>query len=339
MRRSMVLLAGCVLGCAGADVVEEAAPQLRESTRVLVPERLEARGPKAGPGSSVDLYLPLDVMVRDSVVAVVDNGNDRVVLMDRDLNVVKVVGRAGGGPGEFEGPYRIQAHPEGWAVFDFGNRRFTFLTPAGEYVRTVNTPLPLKDFAVASDGAIYAPHRDRHWYLLRLTGEGESVFAARPDTGAIADTTAFLDGARSPWLAVTAGDTVHVMDAHTGELHKFAPDGSRVMTRRLPSTLIDTLQGHVRDVQQAFPGAIAAYIKDLSVTSDGELLLLLTGGVTTAALVIDPASYESRRILVPPDDPQWQVLLSAGSMFLAGDVAYVLTDQDVVAIRLAERES
>jgi hypothetical protein len=334
-----------VLACGGEEQRASGAAGdavMEETSTILVAESVEARGPQSEPGSPVDLFNPGDVLVVGDRVVVSDNGNDRVVLMDKDLKVQSVVGRSGGGPGEFEGPSGLRQYGDGFAVFDFGNTRFTVLGPDGAYRSVVRSPMAALNFAVTSGGRFYTPHRHRLWYLLRLDGESVKEFAARPDTGAVADSLEYFLGGQDPFVAVTAGDTVHVLDGSAAVLHKYDPEGNLVQSRSLPVTLADTLLRRSSEVREQFEQGdkliSVPFVKGFTVTGSGSLLLLVAGSEKTVALVIDPHTYRAQRVVVPDGSPEWRPLLTTPAAYLYEPVLYVLQDVEVLAFRLAERQ-
>jgi hypothetical protein len=340
-----IVAMGQVLACGGEEPGASGTAgdgMMEEASTMLVVESLQARGPHSEPGSPVDLFNPGDVLVVGETVVVSDNGNDRVILMDKELKVQSVVGRSGGGPGEFEGPSGLRRYGDGFAVFDFGNTRFTVLGPGGEYRSVVRSPMAALSFGVTSGGQIYAPHRHRQWYLLRLDGESVKEFAARPDTGATADSLEYFLGGQDPFVAVTAGDTVHVMDGSAAVLHKYDPEGNLVQSRSLPLTLADTLlrrSSEVRDqLEQGGKLISVPFVKGFSVTGSGLLLLLVAGSEKTVALVIDPRTYRAQRVVVPDANPEWRPALTTPAAYLSEPVLYVLQDVEVLAFRLAERQ-
>jgi len=337
----MVLCAGCVLAAACEGTAATAGDGMAESGAALVADSVLAEGPVARPGEPVDLFNATDIAVVGEAVVVVDNGNDRVVLLDAQLNVMRVVGRRGGGPGEYDGPFLVRPHAGGMVVLDPGNARFTLLEADGSFRDVVPAQVGVMPFAVTSSGEFYIPSRNRTEYLQRLRG-GESVpFAARPDTGAVTDSAQFSFGERDAFVAVTAGDTVHVMDGAAGVLHKYAPTGERVLSRSLPAGLADTLLARSAEVAAQFQEGgrrvTAPFVKSFTPTRDGAMLLLVAGSANTCALRIDARTYAVQRIVRPDERPEWQPLCTAAGGWLAEPVLYVVSGESVFAFRLAER--
>jgi hypothetical protein len=314
---------------------------MQEAVSVLAPDSVLAAGPVPRPGEPADLFNPTDISMAGSTVIVVDNGNDRLLLMDTLLNVTAMLGRQGGGPGEYDGPFLARPYGDGIAVLDPGNARFTVLNADGSYRDVVPAQVSYMHFAVASNGAIYIPSRSRGEYLRRLERGEWVAFAARPDTGAVADSARYTSSELDPFVAVSAGDTIHVMDGSSGVLHKYSPSGAHVQSRSLPRPLADSLLGRSSEVAAQFQEGdrqvVAPFVKSFTLTRGGSLLLLIAGSADTCALLIDPHTYAVQRIVRPDDRPLWQPLRSAAGAWLAEPVLYVLSQESVYAYRLAER--
>jgi hypothetical protein len=194
---------------------------------------------------------------------------------------------------------------------------------------------------VAGDGRLYAPVYSMTDFVLRMAGDSAELFAPRVDTVRMTEED-FIRSELGPMIALTEGDYVHVFDGRSGMLHKYAPNGALRMRRRLPATLLDSLQDSAGQLVRALDprgrgSAVVALTKALSVTADGELLLLLHAG-RTCGLVIDPDSYRVRRIVVPEEaDPDLGMLAGAGHATLRGSAIYALVSDSLIAFRLARR--
>lgn len=96
-----------------------------------------------------------------SRVYVLDSEASEVTIWSPDGNLLRRLGRAGGGPGEFQRPSRITLLPDGFYVRD--DRRITTFTPGGELAGTEAYPrnVPFHGFPVQiwdafSDGSFAA---------------------------------------------------------------------------------------------------------------------------------------------------------------------------------------
>jgi DNA-binding beta-propeller fold protein YncE len=88
---------------------------------------------KVGP-----LVLPTDVEVHQSRIYVVDSGNNRVVVLNKNGKTQFSFGREGAGEGEFQDPVGLAVDHDGLIyVADTGNHRIQIFTANGEYSGTI----------------------------------------------------------------------------------------------------------------------------------------------------------------------------------------------------------
>jgi len=84
------------------------------------------------------LVLPTDVEVYQSRIYIVDSGNNRVVVLNKDGKTQFSFGREGKGEGEFQDPVGIGVDHEGLIyVADTGNHRIQIFSADGEYSGTI----------------------------------------------------------------------------------------------------------------------------------------------------------------------------------------------------------
>jgi DNA-binding beta-propeller fold protein YncE len=96
--------------------------------------------------------------------------NDRITKLDPSGNFLRVIGKAGQGPGEFSRIRALAIGPEGMLyVVDACNHRIQVLTRDGEYVREFGSPGPEPgqlhypyDLAFHPDGLLYVVERGNH---------------------------------------------------------------------------------------------------------------------------------------------------------------------------------
>lgn len=332
-RWTPVVAAG-LMACSSGDAGEADVAMAEDGAVVL--EAVVGGGPVSDSVPPVALWRSRSLTPWGGGLAIVDNGNDRVVVVDRALRVQRTVGRSGAGPGEFEQPVTAQAADGALVVAEMGNRRFTEIDGNGDVLRVWPAPfVGLLSLGIDAAGRIYVPSRRPADYLVRLSGDSAEPFGARPDT-AVVDTMRPVVGPPDPLVAVTAGDTVHVFDNLEGVLNKFAPDGRLALRRRLPSPFLDSLIARRDATIGAFGGdprgVSVPLIKDLSTTTDGALLLLVTKD-RAGGLLIDPRTYRVRRIVVPDDGPQWIWLLQATDAVFDDPLLYVLAADSLVVYR------
>lgn len=143
------MMAGCdsVPGGGGASV------QTRDSAGVRIVENRGSTPSSLGwtvdslPLASIGgdgqaggaLFQVTDAMrLSDGRIVAASAGNQQIRFHAADGRLLRAVGRSGQGPGEFVAPFWLgRLRGDSVVVWDAGLRRFSFLTSAGEFVRTV----------------------------------------------------------------------------------------------------------------------------------------------------------------------------------------------------------
>ena len=326
----MLALAVCgrAPGAAGPE-------NMRETGEYRIGERL-AEGPVSAPDRPVDLFYPTDILVVGDSIWVVDNGNDRVVVFDRRFAYLGELGREGEGPGEFRSPTAIRRSAAGVVVVDMGNSRFTEFDGSGAVVSTLASPAGLRQFGLSEAGSIYVPSKTRTRHYVRIRGDSAEEFGVWPHPVPPGERAAPLPEPQA--VEVTAGDTVHVFDEKKGVLYKYTPEGELVLRRRLPQTLIDSVFAERERIvssltKSGYRVLDSPVSRDFAVTSAGDLLLIISAG-TTVGLVIDPGTYEARRLLAPPVERGSSGPLRTGAVALVDSVLYLITSEELRAYRV-----
>lgn len=331
---------GATAGCGAEPEPPVDSGEVAEG-RALIVDGVVARGPQPGPGGTVDLFRALDITLMGDTLLVAEVGNQRVVMLDRSLRVLATFGRRGAGPGEFESPVAVRSNGDGFVVWDLRNRRFTRYRRDGTYRDEVLTTGRGFEFGLGADDALYVPAMELKDHAVRIRDGVTEPFAARVDTLAPlgpAEGEGTIDDAK---IVVTAGDTVHVLDDDRAMLHKYAPDGRLVASRTLPTAVMDSARDRAEKVSEAFSTerykTVSPLTKEFTATSDGRLLVLPVGTAQALAWIIDPATYTALRIMYPEDPALRAELMATPSAVVAGDVMYVLTEAEILAVRLVER--
>jgi len=126
-------LAGLVLiaGCGGHDAETESPPLRQVLTNV---DTLVTT-------ASGHLGHPTDIAVgNDGTVYVADARSKRVLVLEREGDTVRTIGRPGEGPGELARPSAVAAGDAGIVVFDAGNSRIERFSTDGEYLDSRPAP-------------------------------------------------------------------------------------------------------------------------------------------------------------------------------------------------------
>ena len=213
-----VASAGCGGGSSDGNVsTPSVAPSAASVAgyRVLVPGAFIGGFP-AEPlemGSELLIELATDMAVGaagTNEIYVLDAFAKHVLSLDRDAQLRAVIGRPGGGPGEFEGPRSIEADPRGgvW-VADLNLSRLSRFDPDGRLLEEIPVPPLTRGFAVLPDGAVLYRKINRRGGSLTVQSQGKEVDLA----GELPPELASGD-AQSIWaeydleFAVVAADTV-----------------------------------------------------------------------------------------------------------------------------------
>lgn len=284
------------------------------------------------------LFHPSDLALAGDSLIVVDNGNDRIVILDTALAVLATIGREGEGPGEFASPISVRVTPSEIFVAEINNGRFTVLDRRGQFVRTFGDMVPSTAFAIDSRGAIYHATRSLTHHAIKVSADGEHLFAPRRDTAVGEEAMAIMKTTRESWLAVTAGDTVHVFNDTDGTISKYSPDGERITTRPLPGFYIDSLKARRLRLVKAlsrygvteFSGTL---IGGFTTTPDNQILVVGSAG-TTIGLLIDPIRYVARPIVVDRMTGEWEPLRVAQGVAILGNRLYAAAMDQLYAYEL-----
>jgi len=330
-RGGVALTAVVLASCGGA--APAAAPAVEE--RVVLVELMERR--RADDAlDTLPLFHAADLIGWGDTLVVVDGGNDRLVLFDRALSVIGVMGRAGAGPDELERPFSIAQWPGGVVVGDQGNTRFAVYGRDGSFRRTIAAPRIPFSIAVGSGGELYLPMYLPDTYLLRMDTAGRvAPLAPRPGPARAAP------GERRPpitldLVAVTAGDTIHVLDNERGRLLKYTPAGRLVLDRPLPVVTRELVEERTARARAAV-GALYAggFARRMVVTPDGRLLVLVKAdGVW--ALLLDPADYSGTALRLPESQPAATLLRDAAAAYYAPPSLFILSQDDLVRLRITD---
>jgi hypothetical protein len=325
-----VLAGGCRRGATGESEFMTVIGTVRVREQIL-------SGPIQVPGRQVDLAFPSDILVLGDSVWIIDNGNDRMVVLDRGLRVLEVIGREGEGPGEFQAPTAVRASPGGVTTVDMGNARFTEFDRTGRYVRSWPAPSGLLQFGMSASGVAYVQSSSRVHHYVRIDGDTRTELGIWPHPVAPGERVPLLPEMQS--VEVTAGDTVHVYDEEDAVLYKYGPEGELLMAKKLPAAVRDSIiryrDGVIAGFRESGRRVLGVSTSlDFGVTSTGDLLLLVRAG-DVVGLLIDPGTYTARQ-LVSPRFADGSVQFRVTEAALADSTLYVLSDHDVRMLRIEE---
>ena len=119
-------------------------------------------------GDTVPLSLPSDIAVDQQNVYIVDGGNHRIVVFDRDGEYRFSFGHEGDRPGQFRGPVGIDIGADGRIyVADTGNNRIQIFDIEGQYlssflVESEGKPIRPIDVAAGGGNEVFVSGNDNH---------------------------------------------------------------------------------------------------------------------------------------------------------------------------------
>ena len=139
-----------------------------------------------GKVGSLNMKSPIGVAVHNERVLVCDSGNNRVVILNRDLGFFKEFGRKGSGNGHFDNLHDIATDTQGRVyVSDYGNRRVQVLTSEGEYIQTIRSDTKLRSptgLCVHECYLYIVDYRNRYVVVYNKKGQYVSNFGELPGT-------------------------------------------------------------------------------------------------------------------------------------------------------------
>lgn len=287
-----------------------------------------------------------DVLATPAGYFVADGLDPRIVLLDRNLAPVRIMGGEGEGPGEYGSPSRVVRADDRILVLDVGNGRVAYLTPEGDFVASRRIPGLANDIAVhPALGLLVAGNAYPDHYLARLTQEGETAFGPIPAELAVD----YGDVFQMPHdlVAVTPDGLIHVLDGDQLALVTFRPDGERASVIFLPKEMRARELKRDQEEVEALGGperVVGTYIVlTLTPFGDGRLLARITSedanGTITKGLVLDPERLEAIPLVFPAGrDERERSWMRGISVYLDGLDRAVMNPWDSAGLEAAPVE-
>ena len=307
--RTLALGLAGVLGLAGCG----GAPDARDDGRVYFSEstgqayeiglsdaRLDQFDERVSFGSIIDVL----VTPRGSFVA--DGLDPRIVLLDRNLDPVRILGREGEGPGEYGGPRRLARADDRILVLDTGNGRVAYLTLEGDFVESRRFPglasavAPHPELGLLVAGDAFPDH-----YLARVTAQGDTAFGPIPEAFRVDADGLFR--MPSDLVTVTVDGMIHVLDGDQLALVSFFPDGELASVTFLPRDMRARILKEGQETDEALGGPTRVlsteFVTSLKPLQDGRLFAKITSlgpdGAITKGLVLDLRRLEAVPLVFP----------------------------------------
>jgi len=255
---------------------------------------------------------PAAVAVLDGQVFLLDTGNDRIVVLDGDGGVERVLDNRLDGRLVLEGAMAIASDGQFLYVANSGARQILVLTPAGEVTKSIelekleesdaDRPRPL-GIAVSPQGELLVTDADNNrllrydadGHLLKVTGEG------RRGAG--------TNGFNTPvGVALDGLGNTYVVDMLNGRVVQLSPDG--------------TFLRHLGELGDS--GGTFSRPKDIALDADGNIYV--SDGLLAAVEVFSPdGRYLGFIGREKPGDPKSGSLFQApAGLEIVGDRLYVV---------------
>ena len=271
-----------------------------------------------------------DLLATPSGYFVADGLDPRIVLLDRNLDPVRIVGREGEGPGEYKFPSRLARADDRILVLDGGNGRVAYLTLEGDFVASQRVPGLASAVALHPElGLLVAGNAFPDHYLARVTAQGDAAF------GRIPEELRVDAGGLFRWpvdlVAVTADGVIHVLDADQLALVSFRPDGALASVTFLPRDMRARKLKSARETDEALGGPTRVLgtqmVTTLGPLQDGRLFARITSvrpdSAIVKGLVLDLARLEAVPLVFPvQEDRPW----ARGGLYLDGLGRVVLSE-------------
>ena len=295
-----------VAGCGGAsEAQDDGRAYFSESTgQVYEIGSSEARLDQLD--ERVSFGSIADVLATPGGYFVADGLDPRIVLLDRSLDPIRIIGQEGEGPGEYKFPSRLARADDRILVLDGGNGRVAYLTMEGDFARSQRIPGFASDIALHPElGLLVAGNAFPDHYLARVTAQGDTAFGRIPEELRVDVGGLF----RWPMdlVTVTADGMIHVLDANQLALVSFRPDGELASVTFLPRDLRVSKLESAQEAEETFGGPTRLLgtqsVTTLGPLDDGRLFARITSvrpdSVITKGLVLDPERLEAIPLVFP----------------------------------------
>lgn len=271
----------------------------------------------------------------DTGYVIADGLNHQLVLLDKQLNPLRTMGRQGEGPGEYQFPSRLVRDGDHMAVLDVGLGRVSYLTAGGDFTRSRQVTGNLRDLAAHPEfGLLVAGDAFPDHYLAHITEDGQTGFARIP-SGFRAYSESFeLHG---DLVAVTPDGTVHVLDGGQLAVVSYDSAGTQTGLVYLPEEVRASIVKRIESLTESFGGPRAVLSVQAATTlqslADGRLFVQVTSG-NAIGFVLDLDSREAIPITVPSGN-QWTQSSGAVTFF---DGERLVFTEGMTGLRIAETE-
>ena len=269
----------------------------------------------------------LDVEKIPSGWAVLDGINNRIVLVDGDLNPTRTVGGRGEGPGEFQAAWQLAVVGDTIVVFETGSGgKTSYLGPQGDFLRVSrHVPHAVFSFAIHPRLGRFFPILSRDHYLLRATDDALPERIAQVPAAFVTEVegSAGAMGLTPNLVAVTPDGTAHVLDDEHLAVVSYDPGDDAVgRITFLPREMRDwkleerkryenvTWSGGYEELPMSTAGMMDAM-------PDGRIFISFGYGATKG-YVLDPGSQTATPVVIDLDAFQLIAHFDGSHLVLGG---------------------
>ncbi len=289
----------CLGGCDEPNT--PGAPTAAGTSSFVVGDSVYHVGPVLSRNAQVELFGAYDIAGTGEGYLLTDSRNGRLMLYDRELALVREIGREGSGPGEYRFPAAMASDGDRIAVLDQNLARVSYLTPAGKFISSQPMRANSVDIALHPRlGLLVAEDASPVHYLSRYAGGESTAFAEMPSW--LADDAGRAFRLRTDLVAASPDGSVHVLDGRRLVLVSYAESGALRRAAFLPDLMrrekLDRQQGLVDGL--GGPGRVLSVqtASQLQPLPDGRLFVRITWG-RMIGYVLDPKSLEAVPVAVP----------------------------------------
>lgn len=230
-----------------------------------------------------------------------DAGNDRLALVDHDLNFLGTSGKEGDGPGEYRFIWKLAPANDRIVVLDIGKNDASYVGPDGAFLERAVLGANPNDVAWHPElGLLVVDSRSPDYYLSRFDGGRHVPLAPIPATFRTDASDGFFSFWKRHLVAVDPEGRIHVFDNTHLALVTYAPDGMLLHANFMPEPArSDRLRRTAQTVEDfggpsvVLPNETATSLQPLA---DGCLFVDVSMGGATA-YVVAPGTAEATPVV------------------------------------------
>jgi len=229
-------------------------------------------------GDSIYLRRTHSLHSDNSGLIIVDYSGHRLLKLNREFELEKIIGKNGKGPGEMINPAFLVFQSSKYYVLDRGNKRVNIYRPDGSYekmVRLMGEVNVLGKFSVDQDENIYISSNTEDYLFSKFNSLGERILTfGRPDP----QTPSYLPKYTNI-SHLLYDDTEKVIAIKISEpaIEVYSINGQLLDRYDLSNSLVfQAVQAHLKSAYQSHPGPGLMYIPIFrdALLHNGKLFLL-----------------------------------------------------------------